>query len=58
MYSAKCFLEVINGVGGNNRFRKFVPVACDSMVEMILCNIKIKLRGLKLNIVTSGVLCV
>ena len=27
MYSAKCFLEVIDGVGGNNRIRKFVPIA-------------------------------
>ena len=38
MYSAKCFLEVNNGVSGNNRIRKFVPVAFNnySITEMIL----------------------
>ena len=29
IYSVKCFLEVINGVSGNNRTRKFVPVTYD-----------------------------
>ena len=45
--SAKCFLEVINGVSGNNRIRKFDPVAYDSIAEMILCKVKLKLRGLR-----------
>ena len=43
MYSAKCFLEVINSVGGN-----------DSVAEMILCNVTLKLRGLKFKMVTFG----
>ena len=54
MYCAKCFLEVINGVSGNNRIRKFVPVAYDSIAEMILCNVTLKLRGLKFKTVTFG----
>ena len=29
IYSAKCFLEVINGVSGNNRIRKFISVTHD-----------------------------
>ena len=45
MYSAKCFLEVNNGVSGNNRIRQGVPVAYDSIAELILCNVKFKLRG-------------
>ena len=32
----------------------FQNFANDSIVEMILCNIKIKLRGLKLKTITSG----
>ena len=39
------FLEVINGVSGNNRIRKFVPVAYDPIAEIILCNVKLKLRS-------------
>ncbi len=54
MYSAKCFLEVNNGVSGDNRIRQGVPVAYDSIAELILCNVKLKLRGLKLKTVTSG----
>ena len=54
MYSAMCFLEVINGVSGNHRIRQVVPVAYDSIAELILCNVKLKLRGLKLKTVTSG----
>ena len=54
MYSAKCFLEVSNGVSGNNRIRQGVPVAYDSVAELILCNVKFKLRGLKFKTVTSG----
>ena len=46
MYSAKCFLEVNNGVSGNNRIRQGVPVAYDSIAELIICNVKLKLRGL------------
>ena len=42
MCSAKCFLEVINGVSGN------------SIAEWIVCNVTIKLRGLKFKTVTSG----
>ena len=42
--SAKCFLEVNNGVSGNN-IRQVVPVAYDSIVE---------LTGLKFKTVTSG----
>ena len=53
MYSAKCFLEVINGVRGNNRIRKFVPVVYNSIAEMIICNVKLKLRGLPFKTVTS-----
>ena len=34
MYSAKCFLEVSNGVSGNNRIRQGVPVAYDSIAEL------------------------
>ena len=40
-YSAKCFLEVNNGVGSNNRIRKFIPVAYNSIAEMILCNMTV-----------------
>ena len=59
MYSAKCFLEVNNGVSGDNRIRQgvpviTVPVAYDSIAELILCNVKFKLRGLKFKTVTSG----
>ena len=54
MYSAKCFLEVNNGVSGNNRIRQGVPVAYDAIAELILCNVKLKLRGLKFKTVTSG----
>ena len=39
MYSAKCFLEVNNGVSGDNRIRQGVPVAYDSIAELILCNV-------------------
>ena len=42
MYSAKCFLEVNNGVSGKNRIRQGVPVAYDSIAELILCNVKFK----------------
>ena len=44
MCGAKCFLEVNNGVSDNNRIRQGVPVAYDSIAELILCNVK---RGLK-----------
>ena len=54
MYSAQCFLQVINVVSGNNRTRKFVPVAYGSIAEMILCNAKLKLRCLKFKTITSG----
>ena len=54
MYSAKCFLEVNNGVSGNNTIRQGVPVAYDSIAELILCNVKFKLRGLKFKTVTPG----
>ena len=54
MYSAQCFLEVNNGVGGNNRIRQVVPVPYDSIAEVILCNVKLKLIGLKFKTVTSG----
>ena len=50
MYSVKCFIEVNNG---NNRTRKVVPVAYDSIAELILCNVKLKLRGLYFKTVTS-----
>ena len=43
-----------NGVISNNRMRKIVPVAYDSIAEIILCNDKLKLRGLLLKMVTSG----
>ena len=48
------FLEVNNGVTGDNRIRQGVPVAYDSIAELILCNVKFKLRGLKFKTVTSG----
>ena len=54
MCSAKCFLEVHNGGSGNNRIRQVVPVAYDSIAELILCNVTLKLRGLKFKTVTSG----
>ena len=54
MCSAKCFLEVHNGGSGNNRIRQVVPVAYDSIAELILCNGTLKLRGLKFKTVTSG----
>ena len=54
MYSAKCFLEVNIGVSGNNRIRQVVPVAYDSIAELILYNVKLRLRGLKFKTVTSG----
>ena len=54
LQNVQCFLEVINGVSGNNRIRKFVPVGYDSIAEMILCNVKLTLRGLKFKTVTSG----
>ena len=54
MYSAKCFLEVNNGVSDNNRIRQGVPVAYDSIAELILCNVQFKLGGLKFKTVTSG----
>ena len=54
MYSAKCFLEVNNGSSGNNRIRQGVPVAYYSIAELIICNVKFKLRGLKFKTVTSG----
>ena len=42
MYSAKCFLEVINGASasGINKIRQVVPVAYDSIAELILCNVE------------------
>ena len=46
--------EVNNGVSGNNRIRQGVPVAYDSIAELILCNVKFKLRRLKFKTVTSG----
>ena len=56
MCSAKCFLEleVNNGITGNNRIRQVVPVAYDSIAELILCNVTLKLRGLTFKTVTSG----
>ena len=54
MYSANCFLEVNNGVSGNNRIRQVVLDAYDSIAELILCNVKFKLRGLKFKTVNSG----
>ncbi len=54
MYSAKCVIEVINGVSGNNRIRQVVPVAYDSIAELIICNVLLKLRGLTFKTVTSG----
>ena len=54
MYSAKCFLEVNKGVSGNKRIRQGVPVAYASIAEFILCNVKLKLRGVKFKSVTSG----
>ena len=54
MCSAKCFLEVNNGGSGNNRISQVVPDAYDSIAEFILCNVKLKLRGLKFKTVTSG----
>ena len=51
-YSARCFLEMNNGVSGNNRIRKFVPVAYDSIAEKNICNVKLKMRGLKFKMVT------
>ena len=53
-FGAKCFLEVKNGISGNNRIRQVVPVAYDSIAELIFCNITPKLRGLKFKTVTSG----
>ena len=54
MCIAKCFLEVNNGGSGNNRIRQVVPVAHDSIAELIICNVTLKLRGLKFKTVTSG----
>ena len=54
MCSAKCFLGVNNGISGNNRSRQVVPVAYDSIAELILCNVTLKLRGLKFKTVTCG----
>ena len=54
MYSAQLFLEVNNGVSGNNIIMQDVPVAYDSIADLILCNVKLKLRGLKFKTVTSG----
>ena len=54
MYSAKCFLEENNGVCGSNRIRQGVPVAYDSIAKLIICNVKLKVRGLKFKTVTSG----
>ena len=54
MGSAKWFIEVNNGVSGNNRIRQVVPVAYDSIAQLILCNVMLKLRGLKFKTVTSG----
>ena len=54
MCSAKCFLEVNNGGSCNNKIRQVVPVAHDSIAELIFCNVTLKLRGLKFKTVTSG----
>ena len=54
MCSAKYFLEVNNCVSGNNRIKQVVPVAYDSIAELILCNVTLKLRGSKFKTVTSG----
>ena len=35
------------------RIRKFVPFAYDSIEEIIICNVELKLRGLKFKTVTS-----
>ena len=43
-----------NGVSGNNGIRQVVPVAYDSIAELILCNVKLKLRDLTFITVTSG----
>ena len=53
MYSAKCFLVVNNGVSGNNRIRQGVPVAYDSIAELILCNVKLKVVKLKVVVDTA-----
>ena len=44
----ECFLEVNNGVSGNNIIRQGVLIAYHSIAEFIICNVKFKLRGLKL----------
>ena len=45
---------MINGVSDNNEIRKFVPVAYASIAELIICNVKLKLRRLKFKTLTSG----
>ena len=50
----KGFLEVNNGCSGNNRIRQVVTVAHDSIAELIICNVTLKLRVLKFKTVTSG----
>ena len=54
IFSAQCILGVNNGVSGKNIIRKFVPVAHYSIAEMIICNVKLKLRGLKFKTMTFG----
>ena len=54
MYSAQLFLEVNNGVSSNTIIMQDVPIAYASIADLILCNVKLKLRGLKLKTVTSG----
>ena len=45
----------VNNIGsGNNRISQVVPVAYDSIAELILCNVKLKLIGLTFKPVTSG----
>ena len=53
-YSAQCFLEVNNGDSGNIIIRQVVPVAYYSIAEIILCNVKLTLRGQKFTTITSG----
>ena len=48
MYCAKSFLEVSVAT------IESVPVAYDSIAELTICNVNLKLRGLKFKTVTSG----
>ena len=53
--NSRSFFKLNNGVTCNNRTRKCVRVSYDSIAKkMIICNVTLRLGGLRFQTVTSG----